>query len=65
MVRRRHEDAPSFVVRNAHSWEPPDMSEMQVTIPAGVAPGGRLHVSSRKASAANRVPGRAVAELSG
>tara|TARA_B100000768_G_C10969834_1_gene245259 strand:+ start:333 stop:458 length:126 start_codon:yes stop_codon:yes gene_type:complete len=41
------------------------MSEMQVQIPDGVAPGGRLHVSSGKASAANRVLGRAVAELSG
>ncbi len=38
---------------------------MQVQIPDGVAPGGRLHVSSGKASAANRVLGRAVAELSG
>ena len=36
------------------------MSEMQVQIPEGVAPGGRLHVSIRKASAASRAPGRAV-----
>jgi hypothetical protein len=38
------------------------MSEMQVQIPDGVAPGGRLHVSKRKARATNGVQGRAVVD---